>query len=83
MRICVRVRETAVLSQQGRLRQSADRQMSVLTTNQNKSMKNTDLFPECKCNQYFKQRQRISPLRNFKFSGAKEHNLTIWANLSE
>ena len=83
MRICVRVRETAVLSQQGRLRQSADRQMSVLTTNQDKSMKNTDLFPKCKCNQYFKQRQRISPLRNFKFSGAKEHNLTIWANLSE
>ncbi len=33
-------------------------------------MKNTDLYSECKCNQYVKQRQRISTLRNFKFSGA-------------
>ena len=46
-------------------------------------VKNTDLFPKCMCNQYVKEHPRISPLRNFKFSGAKEHNLTIWANLSE
>ena len=69
MRICVRVRETAVLSQQGRLRQSADRQMSVLTTNQNKSMKNTDLFPKCKLCQHVKERTfegKIFPFRHDK-----------------
>ena len=38
----VSIEKTAVLSQQGRVWQSADRLMSVLTTNQNKSMKNTD-----------------------------------------
>lgn len=46
-------------------------------------VKNADLFSKCKLCQHVKEHPRISPLRNFKFSGAKEHNLTIWANLSE
>ena len=34
-------------------------------------MKNTDLFSKCKLCQHVKEHPRISPLRNFKFSGAK------------
>jgi len=71
MRICVRVRETAVLSQQGRLRQSADRQMSVLTTNQNKSMKNT-----YRKNRFIFLSQYVKQHRKSSSSGEFHHFLT-------
>ena len=77
---CKCKRKTAVLSQQGRIWQSADRQMSVLTTNQNKSMKNTDLFPKCKLCQHVKERTfegEIFPFRHDKVTMLFSNNMGI------